>query len=198
LLETNLHALVNPGAPGIPGNGNADINLYLNVTNTGGTFSVNGTPFRPPTVPVLLQILSGAQDASQLLPAGSVIVLGANQVVELTMVTTGAGSPVRLIHTSDDYVADIYVALASDTSSWGKFTVCSIMHLAGADDHQHSFDVVQSGGSTTFNYVNPVRRDVVSSGGRGQQMVIRWTTDNSGPWFLHWYVTFYPSVQEEY
>ncbi|KAJ8592035.1 laccase [Rhizopogon salebrosus TDB-379] len=155
LLETNLHALINPGAPGIPGYGNADINLHLNVTNSGGTFLVNGTPFRPPTVPVLLQILSGAQDASQLLPAGSVIVLGANQVVELTMLTTGPGSPHPI-------------------------------HL-----HGHSFDVVQSGGSTTFNYVSPVRRDVVSAGGQGQQMVIRWTTDNSGPWFLHCHVDWH-------
>jgi hypothetical protein len=53
-------------------------------------------------------------------------------------------------------------------------------------DIQHAFDVVQSGGTSGFNYLNPVRRDVVSSGGQGQQMVIRWVTDNSGPWFLHW------------
>jgi FtsP/CotA-like multicopper oxidase with cupredoxin domain len=190
LVEANLHALINPGAPGIPGYGNADINLNLVVDNIFGTYYVNGVTFKPPTVPVLLQILSGAQDASQLLPQGSVIVLDANKVVELTMSTTGPVFPVRLIPSSDDYVADIYVALASDTSSWGKFTVSPITYLVGADSHQHSFDVVQSAGSTTFNYVNPVRRDVVSAGNPGQQMVIRWTTDNSGPWFLHWYVTF--------
>jgi len=96
LVETNLHPLINPGVPGIPGYGNADINLNLVVSNLNGTFYVNGNSFRPPTVPVLLQILSGAQDASQLLPNGSVIVLEANKVVELTMSTTGPGGPVRL------------------------------------------------------------------------------------------------------
>jgi FtsP/CotA-like multicopper oxidase with cupredoxin domain len=39
----------------------------------------------------------------------------------------------------------------------------------------------------TYNYKNPVRRDVVSAGVQGQQMIIRWVTDNAGPWLLHWY-----------
>jgi len=52
---------------------------------------------------------------------------------------------------------------------------------------QHAVDVVQSAGNSTFNYANPVRRDVVNAGAFGEQMVIRWVTDNSGPWFLHWY-----------
>ncbi|KAG2138558.1 laccase [Suillus clintonianus] len=155
LLETNLHALINPGAPGIPEYGKADINLQLNVSNVGGTFYVNNVTFKPPTVPVLLQILSGAHEASQLLPNGSVIVLEANKVVELTMSTTGPGGPHPI-------------------------------HL-----HGHAFDVVQSATSSTFNYVNPVRRDVVNAGGPGQQMVIRWTTDNSGPWFLHCHIDWH-------
>ncbi|KAG1740324.1 laccase [Suillus lakei] len=156
LKETNLHALINPGAPGIPGYGNADINLNLQVSNNGGTFYVNGTPFKPPTVPVLLQILSGAQEPSQLLPNGNVIVLEANKVVELTLSTSGLGGPHPI-------------------------------HL-----HGHTFDVVQSAGNRTFNYVNPVRRDVVSAGSdSGQQMVIRWTTDNSGPWFLHCHIDWH-------
>ncbi|KAG1811529.1 laccase [Suillus subaureus] len=156
LAETNLHALINPGAPGIPGYGNADINLNLQITSPNGTFYVNGTAFKPPTVPVLLQILSGAQDASQLLPNGSVVVLEANKVVELTLsIITGPGGPHPI-------------------------------HL-----HGHTFDVVQSAGNSTFNYVNPVRRDVVSAGVPNQQMVIRWTTDNSGPWFLHCHIDWH-------
>lgn len=155
LLETNLHALINPGAPGIPGYGKADINLDLSVVNKGGIFYVNNNPFNPPTVPVLLQILSGAQDASQLFPNGSIIILEANKVVELTLSTTGPGGPHPI-------------------------------HL-----HGHAFDVVQSAGSKAFNYVNPVRRDVVSAGSGGDQMVIRWTTDNSGPWFLHCHIDWH-------
>ncbi|OAX32948.1 laccase [Rhizopogon vinicolor AM-OR11-026] len=157
LEEWNLHTLINPGAPGIPGYGNADINLYLVAANVNGSFQVNGTSFVPPSVPVLLQILSGAQDATQLLPSGSVIVLEANKVVELTLTTTGPGGPHPI-------------------------------HL-----HGHTFDVVQSAGNSTFNYLNPVRRDVVSAGGPtpNQQMVIRWVTDNSGPWFLHCHIDWH-------
>ncbi|KAG1817498.1 laccase [Suillus subaureus] len=159
LKETDLHALINPGAPGIPEYGKADINLNLSVTSEGGIFYVNNgvsnVTFQPPNVPVLLQILSGAQEPSQLLPNGSVIVLEANKVVELTLSTTGAGGPHPI-------------------------------HL-----HGHSFDVVQSAGSKTFNYANPVRRDVVSAGSRGEHMVIRWTTDNSGPWFLHCHIDWH-------
>lgn len=154
--EINLHTLINPGAPGIPGYGNADINLNFQVNNASGFFYLNGVSYKPPTVPVLLQILSGAQEPSQLLPNGSIVVLEANKVVELTLsIVTGPGGPHPI-------------------------------HL-----HGHAFDVVQSAGSSTFNYVNPVRRDVVSAGNAGQQMVIRWTTDNSGPWFLHCHIDWH-------
>ncbi|OJA21214.1 hypothetical protein AZE42_01381 [Rhizopogon vesiculosus] len=158
LVETDLHALINPGAPGIPGYGNADINLNLVVSSDSSKYYVNGVSFQPPTVPVLLQILSGAQQPSQLLPNGSVIILEANKVVELTMSSTGPGGP-------------------------------HPMHL-----HGHTFDVVQSAGNSTFNYVNPVRRDVVSAGGDSQQMVIRWVTDNAGPWFLHCHIDWHLDI----
>lgn len=97
MLETNLHPLIDPGAPGIPEYGRADINLKLVVNNTGGVFSINGAVYKPPTVPVLLQILSGAQNAVDLMPNGNVIVLEANKVVELTMLTNGFGAPVSNI-----------------------------------------------------------------------------------------------------
>lgn len=155
LVENNLHAFINPGAPGIPEYGKADINLRMVVNNTGGIYSINGATYKPPTVPVLLQILSGAQHATDLLPAGSVYVLEANKVVELTMLAVTVGGPHPI-------------------------------HI-----HGHSFDVVQSAGNSSFNYVNPVRRDVVSSGLQNQQMVIRWVTDNSGPWFLHCHIDWH-------
>ncbi|KAG1721403.1 laccase [Suillus lakei] len=136
LLETNLHALINPGAPGVPGYGNADINLMM-------------------LCPVLLQILSGAQEATDLLPNGTVYVLEPNKVVELTMIN-------------------------------GELKGPHPIHL-----HGHSFDVVQSAGNSSFNYANPVRRDVVSVGTQDQQMVIRWVTDNSGPWFLHCHIDWH-------
>lgn len=49
---------------------------------------------------------------------------------------------------------------------------------------QHAFDIVKSDGGP-INYVDPPRRDVV---GLGSNIIIRFKTDNPGPWFLHWYV----------
>ena len=98
-VENNLHALVNPGAPGIPGYGMADINLRMMVNLTeGGVYLINGVEYKSPTVPVLLQILSGAQQATDLLPTGSVYVLEANKVVELTLVIGNESSPVTFMH----------------------------------------------------------------------------------------------------
>ncbi|KAG2359508.1 phenoloxidase [Suillus spraguei] len=145
LLETNLRALINPGAPALQGM----------VTAVGLRFYVNNVTYQSPPVPVLLQILSGARDPSQLLPNGSVYVFEPHKVVELTIAIAAPGGP-------------------------------HPMHL-----HGHTFDVVQSAGSSTFNYKNPVRRDVVSAGNIGQQTVIRWVTDNSGPWFLHCHIDWH-------
>jgi hypothetical protein len=48
---------------------------------SAGKFQINGAswPSTGPTVPVLLQILSGAQTAQSLLPAGSVYTLPSNK-----------------------------------------------------------------------------------------------------------------------
>ncbi|PAV23691.1 laccase [Pyrrhoderma noxium] len=53
------------------------------------------------------------------------------------------------------------------------------MHL-----HGHTFDVVRVAGSDTYNYDNPVRRDVVNIGTTSDNVTIRFTTDNAGPWHL--------------
>jgi len=51
---------------------------------------------------------------------------------------------------------------------------------------QQTIDVVRTAGSSTYNYANPVRRDVISIGLAGDNVTFRFTTDNAGPWFLHW------------
>ena len=53
--------------------------------------------FQSPSVPVLLQILSGKQKASDLLPAGSIYGLEANKSVELTIPAFALGGPVRRV-----------------------------------------------------------------------------------------------------
>ncbi|PFH47643.1 multicopper oxidase [Amanita thiersii Skay4041] len=54
--------------------------------------------------------------------------------------------------------------------------------------HGHTFDVIQGAGETTYNFINPIRRDVVSGGKVGDTVIIRFTTDNAGPWILHCHI----------
>jgi hypothetical protein len=70
----------------------ASTQIYQNLTV--GLFQVNNVSFEPPTVPVLLQILSGAQKASDLVPAGSIYGLDPNKSVELTIPGGALGGPV--------------------------------------------------------------------------------------------------------
>ena len=44
-----------------------------------------------------------------------------------------------------------------------------------------------------YNYDNPVWRDVVSTGtpAAGDNVTIRFQTDNPGPWFLHCHIDFH-------
>lgn len=56
------------------------------------SYSISGTHF---TVPVLLQILSGARSAQQLLPPGSVYTLPRNKPVEVSIAGGDYDSPVR-------------------------------------------------------------------------------------------------------
>ncbi|KAJ3509349.1 hypothetical protein NLJ89_g5269 [Agrocybe chaxingu] len=157
LLEQNLVPLDGAAAPGTAGVGNADVNINLDMAFSFADlkFTVNGATFLPPTVPVLLQIMSGALTADELLPAGSLYVLPPNSVVELSMPGGSVGSPHPI-------------------------------HL-----HGHIFDVVRSAGSSTYNYDNPIKRDVVSIGETGDNVTIRFTTDNAGPWIMHCHIDWH-------
>jgi len=42
-----------------------------------------------------------------------------------------------------------------------------------------------------YNYVNPVQRDVVSTGSAGDNVTIRFFTDNSGPWIFHCHIDWH-------
>ncbi|KAL1663623.1 laccase [Schizophyllum commune] len=95
LVETALRPLENPGAPGLPQQGGADVNLNLaiDLTLDPFQFTMNGAPFIPPSLPVLLQVMSGARTAQELLPAGSVYTLPPNQTVEISIPGGSAGAP---------------------------------------------------------------------------------------------------------
>lgn len=94
LSEANLHALISPHAPGKPFVGGADININLDFGLNSKGFTVNGVHFIEPNVPLLLQLMSGAKTAQELLPDGSVYVLPRNKVVEITMPALNIGGPV--------------------------------------------------------------------------------------------------------
>ncbi|KAK0488306.1 laccase lcc5, partial [Armillaria luteobubalina] len=153
--ETQLVPLENPGAPGSPVAGGVDVAKNLAFAFSAGAFTVNGVTFVPPTTPVLLQLLSGAQNANDLLPQGSVYPLPLNATIEISMPggVIGGGHPLHL--------------------------------------HGHTFDVIRSAGSSVYNYKNPVRRDVVNIGTTGDNVTIRFTTDNPGPWFLHCHIDWH-------
>nr|AMQ22747.1 laccase [Marasmius cladophyllus] len=159
LVEANLHPLASMPVPGSPVSGGVDkaINFVFNFNGTN--FSINNATFVPPTVPVLLQIMSGANTAQDLLPSGSVYTLPSNSTIELSFPATanapGAPHPFHL--------------------------------------HGHVFAVVRSAGSTEYNYDNPIWRDVVSTGtpAAGDNVTIRFQTNNPGPWFLHCHIDFH-------
>ena len=94
MVETNLHPLEDPAAPGVPMPGAADVNLNLDIqfNRSISAFTVNNATFQPPSVPVLLQIISGASTPQELLPPGDVYVLPPNKVIEISMSPGGAVS----------------------------------------------------------------------------------------------------------
>ncbi|KAJ7720366.1 laccase [Mycena maculata] len=152
LVETDLHPLVATAVPGTAVAGGADVtmNLIITLNTTTFDFGINGETFTPPTVPVLLQILSGAQLA------------------------TGK--------------ADICSHARSKYPSPAELRVRpSPFHL-----HGHNFFVVKSAGNSTYNFNNPIVRDVVNTGtDTTDNTTIRFTTDNPGPWILHCHIDFH-------
>ncbi|KAF9058481.1 laccase lcc6 [Rhodocollybia butyracea] len=158
LQETSLHPLVNPGAPGLPTVDGADYNLNLQLGFSAGHFLINGVQFIPPSVPVLLQIISGTTNAADLLPPGSVYNLPLNKTIQIT------------------------------------FNASSVAAIGGPHPfhlHGHNFDVIRSAGTTEYNFANPVRRDVVSTGSAQDNVTIRFNTNNAGEWFLHCHIDFH-------
>ncbi|KAI5120428.1 hypothetical protein M0805_009890 [Coniferiporia weirii] len=155
LNEADLATLVDPGAPGEAVAGGVDyaLNMIVGINSTTGEHTVNGVSWASPSVPVLLQILSGTTDASDLLPADSIYALPGNSTIEISFPGDGFPHPLHL--------------------------------------HGHTFDVVRSAGSTTYNYANPVRRDTVNIGGASDNVTIRFTTDNAGPWFMHCHIDWH-------
>ncbi|EPQ57227.1 laccase [Gloeophyllum trabeum ATCC 11539] len=162
LQETNLHPLENPEAPGGKCAGCGVHAINMDIDFSGTQFTVNDVPYNSPPVPVLLQIMSGAHTAQELMPQGSVYTLPANQVIEISFPmasATSAGAP-HPIH------------LHGHTFS--------VVRSAGSDKYNYDSpvrrDVVSVGGADANNSDN---------------VTIRFVTDNSGPWFLHCHIDWH-------
>lgn len=56
---------------------------------------------------------------------------------------------------------------------------------------QHNFDVIRVAGNSSYNFVNPVRRDTVSIGAGTDNVTFRFVTNNPGPWFLHCHIDWH-------
>lgn len=79
--------------------------------------------------------------------------------------------------------------LAPVSFAWSSYHVALVESPIGTHVRfilQHTFDVVRSAGQSTYNYVDPPQRDVVSIGTPDDNVTIRFLTDNNGPWMLHW------------
>ncbi|KAF9443402.1 multicopper oxidase [Macrolepiota fuliginosa MF-IS2] len=95
LVETDLHPLVNPSAPGrsTPDGADVTFNLTLDFDQAAFKFSINNASFVPPTVPVLLQIMNGASSAQDLLPKGGVFTVERNKTVQINLPSGLIGGP---------------------------------------------------------------------------------------------------------
>lgn len=95
LLEYDLRPLCNESAPGAPGPDGADVSYTLSTSFdvVKHQFLINGATWTSPTVPVLLQILSGAHSAQDLLPTGSVYPLPRDKVIEIILPGSNIGGP---------------------------------------------------------------------------------------------------------
>ncbi|KAE9405285.1 Cupredoxin [Gymnopus androsaceus JB14] len=90
LNESELVPLLDPAPP--EGVNPFVVNITLGLIGHAA-FSMNDVQWMDPPVPVLLQIISGAQTPQSLLPSGSVYTLPPNQTIEITLVNPMGGAP---------------------------------------------------------------------------------------------------------
>jgi len=77
--------------PGALGSGPPDFAMTLNIAQPNPPFfDINGISYLSPSVPVLLQLLSGAAKPTDLLPSEQVIILPSNSIIEISIPGAGA------------------------------------------------------------------------------------------------------------
>ncbi|KAG1816897.1 laccase [Suillus variegatus] len=83
LNETSLHPLCPPSSRLLQ-EPDVKLDLVLGKNLSNFNFLINNVQYTSPSIPVLLQLLSGAVTAADLVPNGSVYTLPRNKVIELT------------------------------------------------------------------------------------------------------------------
>ncbi|KAJ1302821.1 hypothetical protein OPQ81_003127 [Rhizoctonia solani] len=98
LVEENLHALINPGAPGGDAPADVRVNLTIGRTTIDGqlAFTFNDIRYHPPSLPTLLAILANNATTDADFGADEhTITLPHNKVIELA-ITGGVNHPIHL------------------------------------------------------------------------------------------------------
>ncbi|CAE6445716.1 unnamed protein product [Rhizoctonia solani] len=98
LVEENLHAFVNPGAPGGDAPADVRVNLTIGRTTIDGqiAFTFNDIRYHPPSLPTLLRILSGNATVDGDFGADEhTLTLPHNKIIELA-ITGGVNHPIHL------------------------------------------------------------------------------------------------------
>ncbi|KAJ7136874.1 laccase [Mycena epipterygia] len=90
LDDSLMHPIASEG-PGKLGSGPPDFAMVLNISQPNAPFfDINGISYLSPTLPVLLQLLSGAAKPTDFLPSEQVIVLPSNSIIDITIPGGGA------------------------------------------------------------------------------------------------------------
>ncbi|KAF5391088.1 hypothetical protein D9757_003138 [Collybiopsis confluens] len=90
LDDANMHPIASEN-PGKLGSGPPDIFFELNIAQPNPPFfDINNISYISPTVPVLLQILSGAAQPTDFLPSDQVLLITPNATIEVSIPGTGA------------------------------------------------------------------------------------------------------------
>ncbi|CCM02635.1 uncharacterized protein FIBRA_04739 [Fibroporia radiculosa] len=161
LFEPDLHALTDPTPPGLPTLDGVDVDLNLDVT-----FNTTDGRF----------FVNGHTFISPPIPV-------------LLQILSGHYTAQDLLPEGSVYTLPRNKSVQL-TIPGGVVGVRHPVHL-----HGHSFSVVKSAGTglsgSGYNFVNPVRRDAVNIGLAGDNVTIRFDTNNPGPWFFHCHIDFH-------
>ncbi|KAF8578777.1 multicopper oxidase [Ramaria rubella] len=134
LVEQNLHALINPGSPG--GDKPADMHITLTISAPNPPFfEINGISFQSPSMPALLQILSGASQPTDFLPSENVFLLPPNKVIEISI--PGGGAHPFHLH---GHAFDVIRTANSNVTNF-------------VNPYAHAHVVAINGGNTTFRFL---------------------------------------------